>query len=265
MLKPPIIARQLNLIWSMVNGVLVAPLIYLTANVLYLISTLQEDLLVIGSKTEPLARFYEDRLVKYDVDKARFTPIEAYAKSLRDATRGLWTGRFDRSTFGDAMFSAIARHLEVAWREGAAECGIRPDERKAEEKEALERFINNQIAFVPRFGSFIEENNRANGALLKVSLTRLSPWVNRWNEVKAIATEMSCKDQKLIWLLGEAEHCKTCLKLNGRVMRATRWAELDVHPQDTRPGKLICRGFECKCTRPPTNKRATPGPLPRLP
>lgn len=218
-----------------------------------------------GLKTEPLARFYEDRLVKFDVDKARFTPIEAYAKSLRDATRGLWTGRFDRSTFGDAMFSAIARHLEVAWREGAAECGIRPDERTAEEKEALERFINNQIAFVPRFGSFIEENNRANGALLKVSLTRLSPWVNRWNEVKALAQQMACADIKYRWTLGFAEHCKTCLKLSGRVMRGSRWRELDVHPQDTRPGKLECNGYNCKCKLIQTDKRATPGRLPRLP
>lgn len=212
-----------------------------------------------------LNELYEDRLTKYDVDKARFTPIEAYAKSLRDSVRGLWTGRFDRPTFGEAMFSAIARHLEVAWREGAAECGIRPDERTAKEQATLERFIDGQIAFVPRFGSFIEENNRASGGLLRTSLKRLPPWVNRWNEVKAIASEISCGDQKFVWLLGEAEHCKTCLKLAGRVMRASRWRELDVHPQDTRPGKLDCRGFECKCRRPPTNRRATPGRLPRLP
>ena len=212
-----------------------------------------------------LGNVYEDSLNKFDVDKARFTPIEAYAKSLRDSVRGLWTGRFDRPTFGDAMFSAIERHLEVAWREGAAECGIRKDERTAEEEATLKRFIDGQIAFVPRFGGFIEENNRASGGLLRTSLTRLSPWVNRWNEVKGIAAEMSCVDQKFIWLLGDAEHCRTCLKLNGRVMRASRWRELDVHPQDTRPGKLICQGFECKCRRPPTDRRATPGRLPRLP
>jgi hypothetical protein len=163
------------------------------------------------------------------------------------------------------MFSAIERHLEIAWREGAAECGIRPDERTLEETARLNEFVDGQIAFVPGLGKFIQENSKAEGGLLRTSLKRLSSWVNRYNEVKAIATMMSCGDIKTIWLMGEAEHCTTCLKLNGRVMRESRWAELDVYPQDTRIGKLDCRGFECKCRRLPTNKRATPGPLPKLP
>ena len=208
---------------------------------------------------------YEDNLLKYDVDKARFTSIEAYAKSLRDSVRGLWTGRFDRPTIWEAMGSAIERHLEVAWREGAAECGIRPYERTAKEQATLERFIDGQIAFVPRFGGFVEENNRESGGLLRTSLKRLPPWVNRWNEVKAESQLISCADTKYIWRLGFAEHCKTCLKLNGRVMRGGRWDELDVHPQDTRPGKLACNGYNCKCRLVPTDKRATPGRLPRLP
>ncbi len=214
-------------------------------------------------KTEPLAQYYEDSLAKF-ADKAQ-SGVDAYAKSLRDAVRGLWANQFDRGVFGEAVFSAIARHLEIAWREGAAECGIRPDERTKGEQSALGNFIEGQIVFVPRLGVFIEENSRANGRLLRLSLKRLPPWVNRWNEVKAIASTMSCANQKFVWLLGDAEHCKTCLKLNGRVMRGSRWDELDVHPQDTRPGKLCCNGFECKCGRRPTDKRATPGRLPRLP
>jgi hypothetical protein len=220
---------------------------------------------VIDTKIEPLAQYYEDSLSRCDLDKARFTPIEAYAKSLRDSVRALWQGRVDRSGFGAAMFSAIDRHLEIAWRAGAAECGIRPDERTEEEQSALEKFIDNQIEFVPRFGRFIEENSKAEGGLLRTSLKRLPPWVNRWNEVKSIATQMACGDLKQMWVLGQAEHCKTCLKLSGRVMRGSRWAELDIYPQDTRRGKLQCRGFNCKCRFVKTNKRATPGRLPRLP
>jgi hypothetical protein len=221
---------------------------------------------VTDGKAGPLAQHYADLVQVSDLDdKARFTPVQAYAKSLRDATRALWQGRVTRNGFGQAMFSAIERHLEIAWREGAGQCGIRPDERTAEEQATLDEFIDGQIVFVPRLGAFIEENSRANGELLRRSLNRLPPWTNRFNEVVAIAQEIACQDQKFIWLLGQAEHCKTCLKLNGRVMRMSRWRELDVHPQDTRPGKLDCRGFECKCRRVPTDKRATPGRLPRLP
>ncbi len=216
-------------------------------------------------ETAELARFYEEQLDTLDFDKARPTGIDDFALSLRAAVRGLWASQRDLFGFVDNMVSILNRHLENAWREGAMECGIRPDERTPEEDVRLQEFINGQIQFAPRLGQFIQENSKAEGGLLRRSLKRLPPWVNRYNEVKAIASEMACGDQKLIWLLGQAEHCKTCLKLAGRVMRASRWAELDVHPQDTRPGKLACRGFECKCRRPPTDKRATPGRLPRLP
>lgn len=214
-------------------------------------------------RTGSLAQFYEERID--NSDKARLRGIDAYAKSLRDSVRALWTGNVGLSGFGDAMFSAIERHLEIAWREGAAECGVMPDERTLEETARLNDFIDSQVAYVPAFGKFIQENNREGGGLLRVSLRRLPPWLNRYNEVKAIAQQMACADTKYRWVLGIAEHCKTCLKLSGRVMRASRWAELDVHPQDTRPGKLACNGYNCKCRFEQTGSRVTPGPLPRLP
>lgn len=59
-------------------------------------------------------------------------------------------------------------------------------------------------------------------------------------------------------------NCNTCLRLNGRVMRASRWKDLDVWPRDTRPGKLKCHGYRCQCELNETPLPATPGRLPRL-
>jgi hypothetical protein len=211
-----------------------------------------------------LARIYEAELKSNG--KARPTGIDDFALSLRASVRGLWAGRRGLFDFVDNMVSILNRHLENAWREGAAECGIRPDERTPEETARLQDFINGQIQFVPAFGQFIAENSKAEGGLLRTSLKRLPPWINRYNEVKAIATTMACADEKYQWFLGQTvEHCRTCLKLNGRVMRGSRWRELDVHPQDTRPGKLECRGFNCDCRLRKTGRRVTPGPLPKLP
>jgi hypothetical protein len=189
----------------------------------------------------------------------------AYAKALRDATRALWTGRFDTAQFNDAMFSAVSRNFELAWRTGASQCGISPSERTPEETERLNELIDQQMEYVPDLAQFIAENSRENGVLLRRSLNRLPVWANRWNETKAIAQQMACSDQKLVWRIGKTEkHCRTCLKLNGRIMRASKWKELDIWPQDTRKGKLACNGYNCDCSLNPTNKRATPGPLPRL-
>jgi hypothetical protein len=166
----------------------------------------------------------------------------------------------------ETLNDTIQFHLELAWREGAAECGVRPDERTPEEDQRLREFVINQMSYTFGLAEFVEANTQAEGGLLRTSLKRLPPWVNRYNEVKAIAQEMACGNQKFQWFLGETiEHCRTCLKLNGRVMRASQWAKLDVHPQDTRPGKLECRGFNCDCRRKKTDKPATPGRLPSLP
>ncbi|MCP4083225.1 MAG: hypothetical protein GY743_23635 [Planctomycetaceae bacterium] len=197
--------------------------------------------------------------------KARPAGVDAYSFSLRQNVRAFWAGRRDFDQFLETLNDTIQFHLELAWRAGAAECGVRPDERTPEETARLREYILNQMSYTFGLAEFVEENTKANGGLLRTSLNRLPPWVNRYNEVKAIATQMACGDLKQMWVLGVAEHCKTCLKLAGRVMRGSQWAKLDVHPQDTRPGKLACRGFNCKCRFVETTKRATPGRLPRLP
>lgn len=198
--------------------------------------------------------------------KARPTDVAAYAFALRQNVRAFWSGRRDFDQFLETLNDTIRFHLELAWREGAMECGVRPDERTPEEDRRLREFVLNQTSFTFNLAEFVEANTQAEGGLLRTSLKRLPPWVNRFNEVKAIAHEMACADTKFQWFLGQTiEHCRTCLKLNGRVMRASQWAKLDVHPQDTRPGKLECRGFRCDCRREKTDRRATPGRLPRLP
>lgn len=210
-----------------------------------------------------LNELYEEILIEA---KARPTGVDAYAFALRQNIRAFWAGRRDFDQFLETLNDTIQFHLELAWREGAAECGVRSDERTPEEDTRLRGFILNQMSFTFNLAEFAETNTQAEGGLLRTALKRLPPWVNRYNEVKAIAQEMACADTKFQWFLGETiEHCKTCLKLNGRVMRASQWAKLDVHPQDTRPGKLECRGFNCDCRRVKTDKRATPGKLPKLP
>lgn len=186
----------------------------------------------------------------------------SYWTSIRAAARGLWSKRIDIFDFINAMSSAIDRNYERAWREGAKTCGIRPNERTAGETNALNGLIVIAKSSVFDFGEFIEARQDEPFSSLS---SRIDVWANRYSEVKSRAQTMSCQNQKLEWRIGDADHCKTCLKLNGRVMRASRWQELDVYPQDTRSGKLECKGFNCDCRLVSTDKRGTPGRLPGLP
>lgn len=188
-----------------------------------------------------------------------------YNRGVRFATRGLWNGSTNTFEFIDSMVSVLNLGFTAAWNDGAKSCGIKPEERTSEENNELQVQINESISFVSGFAQFINENSKANKGKLGTVLGRAALWQNRYGEIENQAKTMACGNAKYIWRLGIADHCKTCLKLNGRVMRASRWAELDVYPQDTRPGKLACHGFNCACSLNKTDLSATPGRLPRIP
>ncbi len=189
--------------------------------------------------------------------------VALYQQSIRSSFRSLWSGSIDIVDFITTMNSAIERGFERAWRQGSKECGIRPEERTRQEQQALNQLIITSKTHVFSVGQWILNNSKGTGKLASI-LDRSDIWINRYNETKEKAKQLACSDQKFVWHVGPTEHCITCLRLNNRVMRMSRWQELDIHPRDTRPGKLACKGYRCQCRRTRTNQRATPGPLPRI-
>lgn len=188
--------------------------------------------------------------------------VASYGASIRAAVRGLWRGDIDQSAFIDTMLSAINRGLEQAWREGARECGIGPDERTTQEEAALVQLQNRSIASVQSFGIAISQATRADGALLRPHLNRAASWTNRYNEARNLARSMACADQKFTWVLGPTEHCSSCLKMAGKVKRASQWDAREIRPQHP---DLECGGWRCQCQLQQTDAPLSRGPLPGLP
>lgn len=188
-----------------------------------------------------------------------------YRAGLRAPIRGLWLGVFDHDQFHREMSRAIKRFLQLAWYAGAAECGIKPDELTADEVLALQDAIDYEYLWIGRFGTEIAQKSKANGGLLTPLYNRAEIWLGRWEGVKAQAMTMACGDRKLEWVLGPAEHCKSCLKLAGKVKRASYWHEKGILPRVHDAPYLECHGFRCACDLVPTDKPISRGPLPRLP
>ena len=187
--------------------------------------------------------------------------INDFRSGVRSAIRGLWTGNFELFDFVDAMTSAIQRGYRQAWTEGAKQCGIKFDELTPTELAELRRMTNEQIPFLPGFGSDIEDNSRAKGGLLRPHLERGFMWVNRYNEVRQRAGAMACGDKKKKWQLGSTkEHCRSCRGFNGRVYRYSTWLDNNALPQNR---NLECNGFRCRCNLIDTDERITPGRFPR--
>lgn len=198
--------------------------------------------------------------------KARYT-IADYRLSLRAAVRGLWRGEYDLFAFVDSMQTAITRGFKAAWDEGAAQCGIGPEDYTEQEFIELDDRINGELLFVPDFGRAIEEGSKTNGGLLRPQLTRVELWVKRYHAVRSRAMVLTCRDKKLAWRYEhEARHCGDCIRLDGQVRRASVWQEADLEPNSPRLECVRSAGgvSVCKCHFEVTDEPCTRGPLPTV-
>ncbi|NOQ49283.1 MAG: hypothetical protein GQ553_01260 [Nitrosomonadaceae bacterium] len=188
-----------------------------------------------------------------------------YARGVRSAVYGLWSGKIDRFSFIDSMVSTIDRGVRRAWFEGASQCGIGPTELTVAEMDAMRELINSQFSYLVNFADDIEAGQKGFG-LLSTQYARAELWVNRYNDAINKARIMACRDGKMIWTLGATEEsCRTCNALNGKVKRTSTWADAGVKPQNA-PNPLIeCQGWNCLCSLTSTKKPLSKGPLPNLP
>lgn len=197
--------------------------------------------------------------------KARYN-YSSFARDLRGAVRGFWTGAIDYVAFFESFMFAIDRGLTAAWYDGAAQCGILPEELSVEEIKVLRFRIAQQANHINRLAEAIEQGSKANKGKLTPLMKRVLLWVNRYNDVKSEATMMACKDQKLMWELGATEvHCRTCFALNGKVKRASFWKKFGVRPQNAPNSLLECEGWRCDCRFVPTDLPLSRGAMPSLP
>ena len=187
-------------------------------------------------------------------------------RELRSAVRGLWLGVIDEFDFFEGFSNSITKRLTQAWNEGAAQCGIRPDELTREELNARRRLIEGQIRFVDGYADGIIQGSKANGGLLRDVMGRVDMWVSQYNVARTTGNGMACADQKGMWVLDpEKENCGSCIRLNGKVKRNSFWIESGILPQVNGASYLECRGFKCGCVIRPTKEPVSRGPLPSLP
>ena len=192
--------------------------------------------------------------------------IDSFGLSVRAAARGFWSGQTDYFSSVSTLLSAVMRGYEQAWREGAAVCGVGWEDRTVEERAELDGMLNMAQSRVMAFVDWIAPQTRALSGYWRDVLVRCDVWTQRYEEVRNRAQALACKDSKLRWRIDPSkESCSTCLKLMGKVYRASVWSKYDIYPRDTRPGHLECHGFNCGCSFEPTSDPVTPGRPPDIP
>jgi len=185
--------------------------------------------------------------------------IASYRLGIRTAVRGLWKGWMEYDQAYEQMYLTIDMGLRNAWYEGMREAGLVPADMTTKEEIALKREVVKNQGYIDGFLSACEEYSQANGYKLSPLFARAEVWVNRYLEVRNIALTMAINDPKLEWVMGvRIEHCIDCIRLDGKVKRASVWEANDVRPQHP---DLECGGWKCGCEFMPTDKPCTPGTI----
>jgi hypothetical protein len=192
---------------------------------------------------------------------------DRYRFYLRQNVRGYWSGQLDFVGFYNSTEIAIEQGLTGAWREGAKDMGVNPDELTPTELAGLENMIRAEQSHIADLAERIEAGSKANGGKLQPLFDRVEGmWVLRYQDARNRARAMAGADKKLEWVMNpRKEHCSSCLKLSGKVKRSSQWLAAGVLPQNPPNDKLECKGFKCGCELKPTDKPISKGPLPRLP
>lgn len=191
--------------------------------------------------------------------------ISRFTSAIRASFRGLWRGEFTTIMFAEDMFTVIKRGFELAWREGAEEAGIMPNERTQEEQDKLDLMVGQNFQYVGTLAQWIFANRKDAGGAWATVEGRTGVWISRYDEVKNLARLMSGENIKQVWRIGNTEKsCRTCLKLAGRVHRKSVWLAHNIAPQMI-TDLLECGGWRCDCRLEDTDEPMTRGRFPNLP
>lgn len=196
-------------------------------------------------------------------DAPEFKTEAHYDHALRGYIRDLYE-RGDEGLYLDRHSRLIEQQFERAWKQGLKLAGMTWDEQTDDELNYLVQAIRDEQNRTLGFALEILEA-RESGKPVSPFYARVPLWAKRYTQTVNQALAMAKTNPKLEWQLGATEkHCRTCLKLNGRVKRASFWSQT-VLPQGGPNPKLECQGWECDCKLVVSKKPLSKGPLPSLP
>jgi len=193
----------------------------------------------------------------------------SYRRDINGAVRAVWNGTMTVEQAYGLFEGTVRFHLTRAWYAGAKECGITPGELSIDEQNALRSVIAHEMSRIFNFLLVVEAGNQAAGVRFGSYSSRVDTWAMRYPDVQNRARLMACGDQKLEWVINYTRNvknnCDSCMKLSGKVKRASQWLRAGIQPQNPVNSMLVCQGWLCGCALVPTDAPLSKGPFPRLP
>ncbi|MFA6204293.1 MAG: hypothetical protein WC710_14040 [Gallionella sp.] len=191
--------------------------------------------------------------------KGAYTP-DRYTREVYQAAAQYWKDG-NKGGFTTRMNGTIKFGLQSAWEEGAASVDVAKEDFSPEDKDEIAEIIDTEKSYVSGLLDFMDGIANDPKAKLTDADYRLDMWANRYQDVVSQAMIYFGGKIRLAWVLGEAEHCETCLALSRIVAWAKEWDESGIKPKDQR---LACHGFNCACEMEETSRRRSPKAFDRI-
>jgi hypothetical protein len=185
-----------------------------------------------------------------------------YRTALRAVIRGVWQGEMGYLQALDAFTSAVRRHFTQAAISGAKENGVTFPEFSEKELNYLNSRIFDELQYVPGFINTVMLNPKG-VAPIDSYFNRIDQWVSRWGEVRKRLQIMTAGNKKFLWKMDPGkEHCIDCLRLHGKVFRASVWESVNAYPNS--PSLSCGLGGKCGCLLEETSAPLSKGRPPKL-
>lgn len=183
--------------------------------------------------------------------------FDDFSARLSNLVKALHGGTITVPSFVDSMAALISRQITLAYRTAWAD-EVGEGNVPAYLLQSAESMILNQFTFVDKFAREIRDGALADGSV-QPFLARVPMWANRYTEAYNEALRLIALQNggKLVWVYGDADHCETCLSLNGIVAYASEWEQSGVKPQNAPNNALVCGGWRCQCSLQPTDAKRT--------
>ena len=173
--------------------------------------------------------------------------VKRYGDQLSNMVYDVFNGNSDPVDFRRAHKALLREVAPQVYSEGMNEGGIAEDAQDEEDKaamsEAVDDWLGSQLSFVNDFSKAIGEA-RKDKEQRPAILDRVEMWVNSLRDFGSQGKAYANGNEKGTWILGDAEHCKSCLRYAAmKPHRMSWWLARDL----PRSSDLECGGFNCAC------------------
>lgn len=175
--------------------------------------------------------------------------VKRYDDQLTNLVYDVFNGNSDPVDFRRAHKALLREVAPDVYLEGMREGGIDEpdDEDTAQMSEAVDDWLGAQLSFVNDFAKAIGEARKDKEQRDSI-LARVDQWVDSLRTLGDLGKAYALKNEKGSWVMGDTEHCDTCLRLSKMKPHRLSWfVDRGYIPRENGSDTLDCHGFNCQC------------------